>query len=477
MSDLSLRSDVLVRMEEGEALDAVSFDLSMRPKLTLREFSSVCEYVGRLGSAQKWWAGDLFNEGERRFGEAVYQALEGLQMSPEGRMECARVAAAIPRRRRRATLSWGHHRAVAARWIDPGTREEFLDRAGSGGTSSDAGETVLSPDLASAAQVWQAQRDAVKDKSYRATPIGGEVARFLRSLRWSEASENTLLSYETTLSRLALDFAHKEIAEVTLEDLRGFLDVHWGEASAATRRQRLAAVKSFYRYEVDERGLALNPIEKVKPPKVKNTERRAYAPDLIDQLRDGQESLRDQIAMQLFGRLGLRRNELRLLKVRDFNLAAGTVLVHGKGGKIAEVPLGFARLKADLEVHLIGRGAEEFFRPGCFGSAGPFVERDDTPRGSRFIPRPPRRRFFPKREPSRPFSYSGMHYWFKLCLKKAGVDESILMHELRHSAADNLWRRTLTHAQKLLRHESPATTAGYLHPRLDDLAEALKSLE
>lgn len=42
----------------------------------------------------------------------------------------------------------------------------------------------------------------MKDKSYRATPIGGEVGRFLRQLRWAEKSENTLLSYETTLAYL-----------------------------------------------------------------------------------------------------------------------------------------------------------------------------------------------------------------------------------------------------------------------------------
>ncbi len=31
-------------------------------------------------------------------------------------------------------------------------------------------------------------------------------------------------------------------------------------------------------------------------------------------------------------------------------------------------------------------------------------------------------------------------------------------------------------AQQLLRHESPATTAAYLHPSRDDLAEALAAL-
>jgi site-specific recombinase XerD len=52
------------------------------------------------------------------------------------------------------------------------------------------------------------------------------------------------------------------------------------------------------------------------------------------------------------------------------------------------------------------------------------------------------------------------------------------MHELRHSAADNLWRATgdLMLAQQLLRHESVATTQAYLHPTRDDLADALAAL-
>ena len=103
-----------------------------------------------------------------------------------------------------------------------------------------------------------------------------------------------------------------------------------------------------------------NPIERVKAPKGKSVERQAYAPDVIDALRDAQPSLRDQIAVQLLGRLALRRNELRLLKVGDFDMGRGTVRVHGKGGKIAVLPLGFKTLKRDLEVYLVGRGASEY---------------------------------------------------------------------------------------------------------------------
>ncbi len=53
------------------------------------------------------------------------------------------------------------------------------------------------------------------------------------------------------------------------------------------------------------------------------------------------------------------------------------------------------------------------------------------------------------------------------------------MHELRHSAADNLWRESgnLLLAQQLLRHESVATTQGYLHPSRADLTDALARLQ
>jgi site-specific recombinase XerD len=171
----------------------------------------------------------------------------------------------------------------------------------------------------------------MRDKGYRVTPIGQEVGRFLRSKRWSEGAENTLLSYETTLARLSIDFAQAEsLAEVTTEMLRDFLDEHWSDASAATRRQRLACVRSFFSWAVEERGLASNPARVIKPPKPKHVERTAYKPDMIHELVTAQPTLRDQIGCALLGRLALRRNELRLLKVGDIDLAGEPCSFMGK---------------------------------------------------------------------------------------------------------------------------------------------------
>jgi hypothetical protein len=100
----------------------------------------------------------------------------------------------------------------------------------------------------------------VKNKAYRSTPIGGEVGRFLRSMRWSDKADNSIDTYEIALARLAYDFAHLDsLDQVTTEMVRDFLDEHWGEAAPATRRNRLAIVKSFFAWAVEERGLGESP--------------------------------------------------------------------------------------------------------------------------------------------------------------------------------------------------------------------------
>ena len=73
----------------------------------------------------------------------------------------------------------------------------------------------------------------------------------------------------------------------------------------------------------------------------------------------------------------------------------------------------------------------------------------------------------------------GVHTWFKRALRAAGLPETIKMHEMRHSAADNLWRETgdIVHAKQLLRHKSVGTTEAYLHPSLDDLTAVLRRME
>ncbi|MET0937810.1 MAG: hypothetical protein ABWY51_01135 [Gaiellaceae bacterium] len=118
-----------MRLEDAGALSGLGLDLSMRPDLTYEQYASIGALLGRATTSLRFAVGDWLVFGEDVFGERGAQASELLGISPEGRMELARVARAIPRRRRRAGLAWGHHRLVAARWMSPGQREELLDEA------------------------------------------------------------------------------------------------------------------------------------------------------------------------------------------------------------------------------------------------------------------------------------------------------------------------------------------------------------
>ena len=100
-------------------------------------------------------------------------------------------------------------------------------------------------------------------------------------------------------------------------------------------------------------------------------------------------TLRDQIGAQLLGRLAFRRNELRLIQIGDFDLTRATVRIHGKGGKIAIIPLGFKALKRDLEVYLVwtrGRRVPHLPEARCHaadGSVGDPLLVQALPRASR----------------------------------------------------------------------------------------------
>jgi hypothetical protein len=86
------------------------------------------------------------------------------------------------------------------------------------------------------------EAERMKDKSSRATPIGLEVAHFMRWFRNEYgATPETLRDYEAILAKLALDHADLELADFEppggTSCLREFIDEHWGDAAPRTRKK------------------------------------------------------------------------------------------------------------------------------------------------------------------------------------------------------------------------------------------------
>lgn len=297
-------------------------------------------------------------------------------------------------------------------------------------------------------------RQAMRDRTWEQSPIGREVKAYLRVLRWTSESRNTHEAYEHVLGLLALRHAdwpglEEFCTPVGPEYLREFLDAEWGTAASSTRRQRTSIVRAFFRWASNERRIPYDPAASLRSPKGRGrAARQAYPLAVLHQLVSAQTTLRDQCALQLLCRLGLRKDELRQLRYRDIDLVRGYVLVHGKGAKDELVPL-IGALADDLRL----LWAETNARPDAFLMA-------------------------PLGRPG-PMNPATIHRWFKRCLEHAGLPETVKMHEMRHSAADAVYRvrGDVAMAQLLLRHENLSTTQAYLHPTKTDLADTLRVLE
>jgi hypothetical protein len=128
VSERSLvRADLLLALEEAGAVTPT--ELHLPDTLSQERYEAVGAMLAQLGSSVRWWVGDWLAYGEAHFGALAAQLSEVMAMSPEGRLEFVRVALAIPPSRRRPTLTWSHHRAVAARWLSSDQRERLLDVA------------------------------------------------------------------------------------------------------------------------------------------------------------------------------------------------------------------------------------------------------------------------------------------------------------------------------------------------------------
>lgn len=295
----------------------------------------------------------------------------------------------------------------------------------------------------------------MRDKSYRNSPVGHECARYLRRLRWSGNPETTRDSYETTYAHLALDHADYEglagfCNPTGTAYLERFLERHWADASQNTKRQRTSALRSLFAWAADDGLIPWNPAAKLKLPRRTRGQRHAYPAVFLYKLVSAQPALRDQCALQLLCRLGIRKNELRVLRVGEIDLHRNLITLHRKGGKVEVLPLGPPSMREDLYLYLQAEGRQD-------------NEYLLYPRGHR----------------QRPMDQASVHRWFKRCLERAGLPTGVQMHEMRHSAADavRLVKGDVTMAQLLLSHENLATTQDYLHPTSRELADTLAMLD
>jgi site-specific recombinase XerD len=166
------------------------------------------------------------------------------------------------------------------------------------------------------------------------------------------------------------------------------------ELAGATVRRKLAALSSLFEHLCDSNSITHNPVKGVKRPKVESYEGKT--PALADhQVRalleaptgETLKAKRDRAILSVLFFHALRREELCKLRVKDIHERRGVkhFRIHGKGGKLRNVPIHQATLDRLSEylsaVETESDPSDPLFRPVTNNRYGGALEDSITPDG------------------------------------------------------------------------------------------------
>jgi integrase len=327
----------------------------------------------------------------------------------------------------------------------------------------------LRPTALTLAEAAQMMRAAVKDKSYRATPVGLLVGRYLRWFRneWG-ATASTIRDYEAILARMSLTLADKDPLEVTVDDLRDVIDL-WADREARTRAKVTSVVRAFWTWAEEQDQVPFSPAAKLRRPRAPRKTAPLLPVNTDARLLNATRTPRDRVAVLFLLDLGVRRSELSGVRPRDIDLSRRQVTVFGKGQKSRVIPLR-GRIVLEIERYML--------------EALPFLDR--VPEADDYLLYPEKRTAggrilaaYPKKRMSGPT----IHRWWYRRLQEAevvgeGMTSGLNMHRARHTFATDLRRvADLGATSQALGHSDLSTTASiYGHYDLSDLERAVEAL-
>ena len=280
------------------------------------------------------------------------------------------------------------------------------------------------------------------------------IQAFLDYLRLERNySEKTIVAYGADLKEFE-EFFKKADAELDLKKIHSDNVRNWivtlmdeGRTETSVNR-KLSSLRSFYRFLLRRKKVAVNPMLKVVGPKKKKPLPSFVREKDMDRLLDetsfeeGFEGVRDRMILEMFYATGMRLSELIGLNDADVDFSAKLIKVTGKRNKQRLIPFG-DELAKDLLIYIkvrnetMPQGAEAFF-----------VLKD----GNRMYP-------------------MAVYRIVKRILSKVVTLKKRSPHVLRHTFATAMLndRAELRAVKELLGHESLVTTEVYTHATFEEL--------
>lgn len=285
-----------------------------------------------------------------------------------------------------------------------------------------------------------------------------EIGKFLDYLTLEKGfSDNTVNAYHNDLSQMA-DYFHQRAVEQGIvpswdnfgrKHMLGFLlNLQERSYTDTTRARKIAAVRSFFNFMVNEGILKNRPTDGIastrvgkslpKPISITQVRRLLEQPAKINT----PEAKRDQAMLELLYASGVRVSELISLDVSDVDLDGGCVRCIGKGSKERMIPI-YERAAASVRKYL------EETRPRLAHRGEGNIEKAKRPlflnhRGERL-------------------TRQGLWQILKAYAKAAELEKMVTPHTLRHSFATHMLNggADLRAVQELLGHANISTTQVY----------------
>ena len=286
------------------------------------------------------------------------------------------------------------------------------------------------------------------DKKPSAGPEMESVCRdYLDYLRGEcHLAANTIAAYGRDMERFKNWLGKRKINRLSVGDLTDFIGhLQELELAPASIARNIVAIRTFFKFLQLEGIVTENPAELLATQKMWQRvpgvlTRRQIEDFLTSPKKTDKFWQRDIALLEVLYATGCRASEVCTLRVRDLSLDEKHLRCEGKGGKQRLVPIG-------------GRAIEA-------------IERyQDQLRGELAAksPHPPEELFLSRS--GRALDRVQLWRLVKMYARRAGIDDSISPHSLRHSFATHMLAggADLRLVQELLGHASIQTTQIYTH--------------
>jgi integrase/recombinase XerD len=275
-----------------------------------------------------------------------------------------------------------------------------------------------------------------------------QVQQFLDHITVEKGySSNTLAAYRNDLSQFVM-FLEPRVSrwdQVTQEIILDYIMSMKGgqEYASSTVARKVAAIKSFFHYLVDQGKLSDDPTATLDSPKVRKRLPKAISQHdlvrLLDEPAHDQtpKALRDHALLEVLYATGLRVTELVSLNVDDVNLASATLrVIRPKDKRERIVPI-HERAIEPLQDYLERGRLQLLHNPE---EAALFLNH----RGERL-------------------TRQGLWLIVKHYVREVGIHEEVTPHTLRHTFAAHLIdnKADLEYVQEILGHANISTTQIY----------------